>query len=210
MKNLTFIIAVLSILMLIGCLKTEFNSTVNSNSAPAVTTASKSEIKEIRQQLELVNLGLLTLLNDQQFTNLVSNQTASLKEVSTNALKIAYDSKGTSLQDVVYNGILKHTKGDTEQAEAVVQAFFSFEVAGTVYYPAITPIGNTDQLPEYIVNQEEPGSDLFYGYLANGDYTYMKTKHLTTLNGWVVSETTVNTANALITNQQATVTQYQL
>lgn len=202
MNNLS-ILAALLLLIFTGCLKTEVEPHTSIQPAEtAVKLKSKSEIKEIRQQLELVNLGLLSLLDDQLLIDLTYDKTLHQKTarcIRIIDLATAYNRYGASLSDALFNGVLTHT-GDEKQALAVVESFNSFSINGVTYYPAITPIGIRNQtteassipktgnrIPEYIVNRAEPTSELFYGYLSNGGYTYMKTEHLTTLNGWVVS-----------------------
>lgn len=210
MKHLTIITTILFLVILSSCQKKEISSKVNLQLEPAATSYSKTEIKNIRQHLELVNLGLLSLLDNQRFMDIVKTKTLSSQNLRTIDLISAYSSI-TSFENALYESVLRHTNGDMKQAKQVVQSFFSFQVSGNSYYPTITPISTkgtqTEKFtPEYIVNREAPDSDVYYGYLTDGQYTYMKTEHLTTLNGWVVYETSMRKANAPLAIKQITET----
>jgi len=160
------------------------------------------ETNEIRKNLELVTLGLMTLSADPVFTALVTEMAVENQSIRTIDLTNSFDSESKSLVEMVFNNVMKFTE-DKENAQRVADSFCSFKVNGKQYFPTVIPLGiinpttnkmefpnQSDYLPDYIVNQARPERDLFYGYLADGRRTYMRSEDLVTINGWLVHETT--------------------
>lgn len=197
MKNLTVIIIAI-LFILTGCVKHESDIGTPIVSKTEYNSTTKNKETIIRKQLENVTLGLMTLANDEQFISMVNKlASASNKtQLRTIDLQASYRDAGLNLLEIVYDNIII-TTDDFKEAEAVVNAFFHFNAAGTTYYPAITLMGNfkPQEKPAYIVNQESSESTLFYGYLDNGQPTYMQITDLSTLNGWIVYETVRPTKN---------------
>ncbi len=197
MKNISLVTA-LFFLVILGCQKQK-RSTIIQQSDDTIK-AEQVDIKTIRKQLELVNLGLLTMLDDQLFISLVDEMSSTpSQKVRTIDISTAYKKFGTTLEDVLYEKLMSHSEEDLELTLAVVEAFKRFEISEFEYFPTIEVIGRNnssideiDVIPEYIVNQEDSSSDLFYGYLKDGNYTYMKKEQLSILKGWVIQGETIN------------------